>query len=96
MAVAVAAGRRDEAAKGGEEFDGRDDRATVGGGPRRGVADLADGGLASRRCGGAPVGMALDVEALESEGRPGAVSEQPLAPGRFTPVVERWLGQARL
>ena len=50
------------------------------GGARWGVEDLAHGGLAvTRRCGGC--GGALDTQALEGEGGPGAVSPQPLSAG---------------
>ena len=80
VAVAVDAGRRDETADGGEKFEGREgeDGATVGRGPRRVVEDLADGGPALTGGGGR---MVLDAQALEGEGRPGAVSEQPLSAG---------------
>jgi hypothetical protein len=48
VAVAMDAGRPDEAAECGEEFQGREDEngAPVERGARRFVADLADGGLA--------------------------------------------------
>ena len=81
IAVAMDAGWRDEAARGGEKLQRREGeyRAPVGRGARRVVADLAEGGLAWRPGGVARV--ALDAQALEGEGRPRAVSEQPLAPG---------------
>ncbi len=87
IAVAMDAGRRDEAAEGGEELEGREDEhgATVRRGPRRLVADLADGGLAWRPDGGAPVGAALDAQALEGEWRTGAVSEQRSRPAESEP-----------
>jgi hypothetical protein len=74
------AGRRDEAAEGRKKFQGGEDKdgATIGGGPRRVVEDLADGGHCGGPGGRVPLGVALDAKALEREGRPGAVSEQPL------------------
>ena len=47
--------------------------------PRRVVADLADGGLAWPPGGRVPGGVALNAHALEGEGRPGALSDEPLA-----------------
>jgi len=87
IAVAMDAGRRDEAAEGRKKFQGGEDEdgATIGGGPRRVVEDLADGGHCGGPGGRVPLsvaldakGVALDAKALEGEGRPGAVSEQPL------------------
>jgi hypothetical protein len=58
VAVAVDAGRRDEAAQRGEKREGREDEdgAAVAGGSRGEVEDLADAGLAGRGGGSALFG----------------------------------------
>jgi hypothetical protein len=84
VALAVDAGRRDEAGEGVEKFEGREreDGAPIGGGPGQAVDHTANvtvtvGGVAvvGRRGGG------LDGEAFEGEGRAGAVAQQSLAAG---------------
>ncbi|HUF31424.1 MAG TPA: hypothetical protein VMM77_12300, partial [Gemmatimonadaceae bacterium] len=73
VAVAVNAGRRDQAAQRGEKLEGREgeDSAAVADGSRRG------GGAALL----ARLGVALDAQAFEGERRPGAVPQQPFPAG---------------
>jgi hypothetical protein len=87
VAVAVDAWRWDQAAECGEKLEGREgeDGAAVAGGSCREVDDLVDTGLAVWcGCGAflGPLAVALDTHALKRERRPGAISEEALAPCR--------------
>jgi hypothetical protein len=84
--VAVDAGRWDQAAECGEKFEGREgeDGTAVAGGSCRVVDDPVDAAVAVWCGAGAflgPLAVALDMQALQREGWPGAISEEALAPG---------------
>jgi hypothetical protein len=79
VAVAMDAGRRDQAAQPGEKLEGGEgeDGAAVAGGLRGQVDDLADAGIAVCCGGGAllgPLAATLNAQALKSEGWPGAIT----------------------